>query len=64
MPVAVARWLLELLPAGDSDALELLFSPSHAACTLYRDAALDPVFSEPLRLAVWPASARAWNALS
>lgn len=47
----VARWLLELLPAGDSDALELLFSPSHAACTLYRDAALDPVFSEPLRLA-------------
>lgn len=46
----LARWLLKLLPAGDSGALDLLFSPSHAACTLYRDPILDPVFNTPLRL--------------
>lgn len=44
------HWLLKLLPAGDTGALDVLFSPSHAACTLYRDPVLDPVFARPLRL--------------
>ena len=44
------HWLLKLLPGGDTGALDLLFSPSHAACTLYRRPELDAVFSNPLRL--------------
>ena len=47
---SIQHWLLKLLPAGDTGALDLLFSPSHAACTLCRDARLDPVFAGPLRL--------------
>jgi hypothetical protein len=47
---SVRHWLLKLLPAGDIGALDLLFSPSHAACTLYRHPALDAVFANPLRL--------------
>ena len=47
---SVQHWLLKLLPAGDTGALDLLFSPSHAACTLYRHPALDAVFSNPPRL--------------
>jgi hypothetical protein len=47
---SVHHWLLKLLPAGDTGALDVLFSPSHAACTLYRHPALDAVFANPLRL--------------
>ena len=47
---SVQHWLLKLLPAGDTGALDLLFSPSHTACTLYRHPALDAVFANPLRL--------------
>jgi hypothetical protein len=47
---SVQHWLLKLLPAGDTGALDLLFSPSHAACTLYRHPVLDAVFANPLRL--------------
>ena len=60
----VARWLLELLPAGDSDALELLFLPhmQPARCT----GMPRWIRSSPSRCVwrMWPASARAWNALS
>ena len=48
--VSVQRWLLEQLPQGDIGAMDLLFAPSHAACTLYRDPVLDVVFANPLRL--------------
>jgi len=47
---SVQHWLLKLLPAGDTGALDVLFSPSHAACTLYRHPVLDIVFANPLRL--------------
>ena len=47
---SVQHWLLKLLPAGDTGALDVLFSPSHAACTLYRHPALDAVFANPLCL--------------
>ena len=44
------HWLLKLLPAGDTGATDLLFSPSNKACTLYRDPRLDAVFAHPERL--------------
>lgn len=47
---SMQRWLLQDLPGGDIGALDLLFAPTHAACTLYRHPVLDPVFAEPLRL--------------
>jgi len=47
---SVQHWLLKLLPVGDTGALDVLFSPSHAACTLYRHPALDAVFANPLRI--------------
>ena len=47
---SVQHWLLKLLPAGDTGALDVLFSPSHEACTLYRDPILDNVFTNSLRL--------------
>jgi len=47
---SVQHWLLKLLPGGDTGALDMLFSPSHAACTLYRSPSLDAVFANPLRL--------------
>ena len=43
-------WLLKLLPAGDTSAMDLLFSPSHEACTLYCNPILDAIFTAPLRL--------------
>jgi hypothetical protein len=43
-------WLLNLLPNGDTGALDLLFSPSNEACTLYRSSLLTPIFAAPLRL--------------
>lgn len=46
---SIQHWLLKLLPAGDMGALDLLFAPSHAACTLYRSPLLDQVFAAPLR---------------
>lgn len=47
---SVQHWLLTLLPQGDIGALDLLLSPSNQACTLYREACLDAVFANPLRL--------------
>jgi predicted nucleotidyltransferase len=47
---SVQHWLLKLLPAGDTGALDVLFAPSRDACTLYRHPALDAVFASPLRL--------------
>ena len=47
---SVQHWLLGLLPAGDTGALDVLFAPSHRACTLYRSPVLDAVFSSPLKL--------------
>ena len=47
---SVQHWLLKLLPTGDTGALDMLFSPSHKACTLYRRSTLDAVFANPLRL--------------
>lgn len=47
---SLQHWLLELMPAGAIGALDLLFSPSNAACTLFRDARLDEIFAQPLRL--------------
>ncbi|MDR3176772.1 MAG: nucleotidyltransferase domain-containing protein [Desulfovibrio sp.] len=44
------HWLLKLLPAGDTGALDLIFAPSNAECILYRHPALDAVFASPLRL--------------
>jgi predicted nucleotidyltransferase len=43
-------WLLKLLPSGDTGALDLLFSPSNAACTIYRSKVLDDIFAHPLKL--------------
>lgn len=47
---SVQHWLLKLLPSGDTGALDILFSPSHKACTLFRDSKLDGVFNTPLKL--------------
>jgi hypothetical protein len=47
---SVQHWLLKLLPSGDIGGLDVLFSPSHTACALYRHPALDAVFANPLRL--------------
>ncbi|MDR2605329.1 MAG: nucleotidyltransferase domain-containing protein [Desulfovibrio sp.] len=47
---SVQHWLLKLLPSGDTGALDVLFSPSHTACTLYRHPAPAAVFANPLRL--------------
>ena len=47
---SVQHWLLNLLSAGDIGALDVLFAPSHPACTLYRSPALDTVFANPLKL--------------
>ena len=46
---SIQHWLLKLLPAGDMAGLDLLFAPSHTACTLYRNPRLDKVFAAPLR---------------
>ena len=47
---SIQHWLLKLLPAGDTGALDVLFSPSHTACTLFRDSRLDASFNTPLKL--------------
>ncbi|CAK7006714.1 MAG: hypothetical protein DELT_00268 [Desulfovibrio sp.] len=47
---SLQHWLLKLLPAGDTGALDVLFSPSHAACTLFYDARMNDVFANPLKL--------------
>ncbi|MBR4747251.1 MAG: hypothetical protein IK061_07670 [Desulfovibrio sp.] len=46
--VSLERWLMAELPAGDTGALDLLFAPSHATCTLLCDSLLAPVFARPL----------------
>lgn len=43
-------WLLKLVPSGDTGALDLFFSPSHAKCVIFRDPCLDAVFDSPERL--------------
>ena len=43
-------WLFKLLPAGDTGAMDLFFSPSHKECVLYRDPVLDKIFSSPEKL--------------
>lgn len=48
--VSVQRWLLEQLPRGEMGAMDLLFAPGHAACTLFCDPVLAEVFAQPLRL--------------
>jgi predicted nucleotidyltransferase len=47
---SLQHWLLKLLPSGDTGATDLLFSPSNAACTIYKSSVLEAVFAEPLRL--------------
>lgn len=47
---SLQHWLLKLLPSGDTGALDLLFSPSHESCVLYRDPIMDDIFSSPQRL--------------
>jgi hypothetical protein len=44
---SLQHWLLDLLPAGDTGALDLFFAPSHEACTLHRCRTLDDVFAHP-----------------
>ncbi|MDE6734154.1 MAG: nucleotidyltransferase domain-containing protein [Desulfovibrio sp.] len=46
---ALGYWTRDLLPAGDTGALDLLFSVSHADCVIFRDPLLDPVFENPLK---------------
>ena len=47
---SLQHWLLRLLPDGDTGALDLLFAPSHEACTIYRSPLLHAVFANPKRL--------------
>lgn len=47
---SLQHWLLTLLPAGDTGALDLLFSPSNRACVLFQDPLLDTVFATPEKL--------------
>lgn len=47
---SLQNWLLSLLPAGDTGAMDLLFAPSNESCVIRRDPVLDSVFSNPLRL--------------
>lgn len=37
-------WLLHLLPAGDTGAMDLLFAPSNQACTIYMDKGMAAIF--------------------
>lgn len=46
---SLGSWTLDLLPAGDTGALDLLFSVSHPECVIFRDPLLDPVFENPLK---------------
>ena len=43
-------WLLQLLPAGDTGALDLLFAPSHPACVLYQDPRMEALLRNPEKL--------------
>lgn len=42
------KWLLTLLPQGDIGAIDLLFSPSNAACALFCDPFMERIFNNPL----------------
>lgn len=46
---SLQHWLLKLLAGGDSGAMDLLYSPSHAGCVLCKDAFMDEIFAEPLK---------------
>ncbi len=54
----VQHWLLKLLATGDTEAMDLFFAPSYAACTLYRHPALEKIFAGSLQL-IDPANGRA-----
>ena len=47
---SVQHWLLAGLPAGDIGAVDMLFSPTHTACTLYINPIMHSMFAHPLRL--------------
>ena len=42
------RWLCQMLPLGNTGALDLLYAPTNPGCTLFRNPVLDAVFAEPL----------------
>lgn len=44
------HWLLNLLPSGDTGALDLLFSPSNNNCVILKSPLLEPVFANPQKL--------------
>lgn len=46
--VPLERWICTMLPRGDTGALDLLYAPVHAACTLVLHPALHRVFAAPL----------------
>lgn len=46
---SIQHWLLKLLPAGDTGATDLLFSPSNYTCTIFRDVRLNDIFANPNR---------------
>lgn len=47
---SLQNWLLKQLPAGETGAMDLLFSPSNQDCAIFMDPRLDPVFKNPRRL--------------
>lgn len=46
---SLQHWLLKLLPAGDTSALDLLFSFTNPSCVLCKSPLLDQIFSSPLK---------------
>ncbi len=42
---SIQHWLLNLLPSGDTGAMDILFSPSHKKCILYKSELLDAIFN-------------------
>lgn len=43
-------WLLNLVRKGETNALDLLFSPSHEECVLHKSFVMDQIFDSPLLL--------------
>lgn len=41
---SLQKWLLHLLPAGDTGAIDLLFAPTNQACVIYMDKGLTDIF--------------------
>ncbi len=42
------RWLCQMLPLGNTGALDLLYAPTNPSCTLYCHPAMKEVFDSPL----------------